>query len=218
MKAYLDWAFAKMPAEIAAAFNRRFRPGPIATVDAVADFVQTRSAFVAQTALFGYLKERMGSSYPRYFEDETFSASIRQAQMRVYIACAADLAVFATAITAAGAHLAEEEAKHLARHCFGYAIRHSGRELNEEPTIEIEMFRERTDRVIWRQAAIGENAFSESPAMLIAAAPVIEQFKRLDEEIVINSIRFRWRDIREQFRKRFDAIAVLEDFRAKHGD
>jgi hypothetical protein len=212
MKRLLDWVLAKPPNELVRAFNNYFQPGPIATVEAMAYFVQTRSAFVAQTALFGYLKERMGTSYPRYFEDEVFSVSIRQAQMRVYTACSADLAVFAAAMTATGAGLADEKTKRLARICFDRALRNRGRELEVEPSAEIERFHERTNRTVWRQAAIGENAFIESPPELIAAAPVMDEYKSLDEEIVVNSIRFRWRDIREQLRKRLDAAAIREDF------
>jgi hypothetical protein len=54
----------------------------------------------------------------------------------------------------------------------------------------------------------GAGAFAGSERDLVRHAPVIEDFKRLDGEIVGSSIRFRWRDVREQFGKRVDGAAV----------
>ena len=204
-----------MPDGLRRALINRFAPGPISTVDSVADFVQTRAAFIAQTSLFGYLKQRMGTSYMRYFEDDRFAASIRTAQIRVYCACAADLTVFATAVTAQRGGLADSEIQELATHCYAYSLSNSGVDMSEVSADAFARFRIRADRTLWPQAAIGESAFYESLTELIEAAPVIDEFKRLDEEIVQNSIRFRWRDIREQFRKRLDPAAICSDLRVK---
>lgn len=204
-----------MPDGLRRALINRFAPGPIATVDSVADFVQTRAAFIAQTSLFGYLKQRMGTSYMRYFEDDTFAASIRKAQIRVYCACAADLTVFATALTAQRGGLDASDIQKLATHCYAYSLSNSGVDMSEVSADAYARFRIRADRTLWPQAAIGESAFYESLTELIEAAPVIDEFKRLDEEIVQNSIRFRWREIREQFRKRVDPEAICSDLRVK---
>jgi hypothetical protein len=37
---------------------------------------------------------------------------------------------------------------------------------------------------------------------LLRYAPIVDEFKELDREIVRNSIRFRWRDVRAQLRRR----------------
>jgi len=214
MKNYLSWIANLIPEEVSEAISNRFISGPIATVGDLADFVQTRSAFVAQTSLFGYLKERMGTSYQKYFEDEAFAESIRISQVRVYRACAADLAIFAAALVAERAGLDGAEAKTLAAHCYRYALENSGADESRFAPEDVERFDERAGRTIWANAAIGENAFFESPPELIEAAPVIEQFKNWDREIVTNSIRFRWRDIREQLRKRIAAEDVSRDFQS----
>lgn len=215
MRKFLTRLIDLMPDDLRRAFVNRFAPGPISTVDALSDFVQTRSAFVAQTSLFGYLKQRMGTSYMRYFEDEKFSVGIRQAQIRVYCACAADLTTFATALTAQRGNLDDAEIQQLAMHCYAYAMSNSGVDMGEVSDEAYARFRSRAERTLWPQAAIGESAFYESLTELIEAAPVIDEFKRLDEEIVQNSIRFRWREIREQFRKRADPGAICGDLRTK---
>lgn len=205
------------PAQISEAVRNRFRRGPIESVEDMAEFVQTRAAFVAQTSLFGYLKERMGRMYSKYFEDKVYVESIRIAQMKIYYACAADLAIFATAYAARDGALDHAEASALARHCFRYAMENSGRDdQNADASGLTAEFSERADSTLWPQAAIGENAFTESPQRLIDAAPVIDEFKKSDSEIVMNSIRFRWRDVREQFRKRADGVAICSDFRQKN--
>jgi hypothetical protein len=206
-----------LPDNLARALRNRFAPDPIVTVDGVADFVQTRAAYVAQTSLFGYLKARMGTSYPKYFEDEAFSASIRSSQGKIFRACAADLAIFTAAVTAQHGGLSSSEASRLAVQCFSYALNNCGVDFGEAVPDWNARFAERAKGTLWPQAALGANAFTESPAELVDAAPVIDEFKRQDAEIVQNSIRFRWRDVREQYSKRSDHSAICDDFRAHSG-
>ncbi len=215
MEKIIGWIETNLPGNIGQGLRNRFIRGPITTADEVADFVQTRAAYVAQTSLFGYLKERMGTSYMRYFQDDVFADSIRAAQIRAYRPCVSDLAIFATAHAAAGGGLSPQETAEFAKQCYFYAMYNSGAKDQPDPAEDIAAFAERADATVWRQAAIGENAFTVSPAGLIAAAPVIDEFKELDREIVMNSIRFRWRDIREQYRKRADCEAICEDFRKR---
>jgi hypothetical protein len=50
--------------------------------------------------------------------------------------------------------------------------------------------------------------FSESPAALVRWAPIAPELKQFDQEIVENSIKFKWRDVRRDLGKRLDAAAV----------
>jgi hypothetical protein len=56
---------------------------------------------------------------------------------------------------------------------------------------------------------VDEAAFTESPAGLVRWAPVIDELKQLDEEIVRNSVRFRWQEVRRDFARHLDARAML---------
>ena len=40
-------------------------------------------------------------------------------------------------------------------------------------------------------------------------APVVDELKEFDEPIVLNSVRFRWQEVRRELRKALDAEAVL---------
>lgn len=79
---FLVRAKAFLP-EFLARLTVRRDSGPIDTVESLCRFVSTRAAFVAQKTLYGYLKTRMGTRYPRMFEDDVLIASIDVAKMHV---------------------------------------------------------------------------------------------------------------------------------------
>ena len=78
----------------------------------------------------------------------------------------------------------------------------------------VESFEARIKQTHWPNAAIGENAFTSSPKALLDSAPIADELKEQDVEIVTNSIRFRWRDVREQLRKRIDRDAICAEWHA----
>ena len=53
---------------------------------------------------------------------------------------------------------------------------------------------------------------TRSPRALLRWAPIEDKLKKFDGEIVENSVKFSWRDIREQFQKRIDGAAVCADW------
>ncbi|HSM19907.1 MAG TPA: hypothetical protein VK844_06015 [Hyphomicrobiales bacterium] len=198
----------------------RFDRSPIDTVEKLTEFVRTRASYVAQTSLYGYLKTRMGTRFPEFFEDEVFSASIRMAAAKLFVSCLGDLTVFAVAVAGRDGRLEASEAAALAQQCFEQAMELTLVDQPPEnvPDDALEAFRARTDATIWANAAQGADAFAGSEQDILRFAPVVDEFKRLDREIVSNSIRFRWRDVREQLRKRIDADRVCADWRRRAGE
>jgi hypothetical protein len=189
---------------------------PITSVERLIEFNQMRGAYVAQTSLYGYLKTRMGTKYVQLFQDDTFAASIDKAKWAVFASCLADLSVFSCALVQQDSDLDRDGAADLAIHCFSRAVDRtfeSGvRQSVGDPAIAA--FQARACLADWHDAAEGENAFGRSPIDLIAFAPVIDEFKELDSEIVMNSMRFRWRDVRQQLRRRLSAAEISEDWNA----
>ena len=53
----------------------RRRAVPINDRASLRRFLETRSNFVAQTSLYGYLRTRAGMIYPQLFDDDTFVQS-----------------------------------------------------------------------------------------------------------------------------------------------
>lgn len=193
----------------------RFDKSPIDTVGKLGFFVHTRSAYVAQTSLYGYLKTRMGTKFRDMFQDDVYVKSIDFAKWRVFAACLSDLTIFVSGLIAKEANLSREDTMGLARDLFDFCLRETFEDC-DDPALRIAVanaFHERIESVVWANVAIGEEAFSKSPKDLIAFAPIADELKRYDEKIVRNSIRFRWRDVRQQMRKRIAAEQIVADWR-----
>ena len=73
------------------------REPPVTTVTELVKYVETRSKFVAQTTLFGYVKTRAGTRYVSLYEDPLFTESVNIAKWEIYLACLCDLATWSTA-------------------------------------------------------------------------------------------------------------------------
>ena len=192
----------------------RFDKSPIDRVDSFVEFIHTRSAYVAQTSLYGYLKARMGRQYVEIFKDEQFAPSLTISKWSVYTACLSDLAIYAVAVLSRHGGMSREEAETLGQHCIRQCVAATFKG-DHAMSIRDEALRNILDRnrqTIWANAAVGDTAFAKSPAALASSSPVSEQFQDLDREIVMNSVRFRWNNVREEYNRRLDPMAVLQDW------
>ena len=63
-------------------------------IDQLEDFIQTKSAWVAQVTLYGYLKTRMGTRYVLHFENDEFMKSVNLAKWNIYAVALQDLTFF----------------------------------------------------------------------------------------------------------------------------
>lgn len=207
--------FRKVVLDLGKVAGIRFDRSPIDSVETLTVFVQTRSSYVAQTSLLGYLKTRMGTQFRVLFVDEVYSTAIREASEKIFVSCLGDLTVFAIANVATDDRLDADQAADLARGCFADALERAF--ADDQVKLDLENaraeFDHRTRQTNWANSAVGEDAFAGSGMDIIRHAPVIDEFKQLDQEIVTNSIRFRWIDVREEFRRRLDADRVAADWR-----
>ncbi len=194
----------------------RFDRSPFKTVNSVEEFVRTRSSYIAQTALFGYLKARMGTQFRVLFEDDVFSREIRRAAARLFGSCLADLTFHVVCQCRLAGRMTDAEAGALATRLFESGLE---RGLADYPDKDRQVRMEATRRFNQRLVCINWTAaediyvtFASSESDLVRFAPVVDEFKELDREIVMNSIRFRWRDVREQAKQRLDAPSVARDW------
>ena len=73
-------------------------------------------------------------------------------------------------------------------------------------------FEARSHLIDWAARAApdkGIAAFRKSAEALIELAPIVDALKKYDDEIVTNSMHFKWHDVRTQLRERLDAHALL---------
>lgn len=205
---------AQWAAEVFSRLPLRSDRAPIGSVDRVFEFVATRSAFVTQKKLYGYLKERIGLRYPQMFEDAAFARSIDVAKMHVFAAALSDLTVFAVAQVGAHGQLDPEARSAIALVCYksGVLTNEAQAPNPDAPLNWCAAFERRVDQTQWENIAAGASVFTESPKALIRWAPIADEHKRYDREIVENSMRFAWNEIVQDFRRRLDPEAVVRDW------
>lgn len=185
------------------------RQEPIDTPQALRAFLSSRASFIAQTSLYGYLRTRAGQRYPELFEDDAFVASINIAKWHVWLACLSDLSVHAGRLLARGG-MPPERAGALMRRLLDEILAETGvpAEADADFPGHAARVRSRVAMAPWTGGGDDEDCFHESPAALVKWAPVVEHLKRLDEDIVRNSVRFRWQEVRREFGRHLDPAAI----------
>ena len=195
------------------ALKVRWDKTPIETEDQFIDFVHTRTSFISQTTLHGYLKARMGTKYRDHFTNPDFAPVIRVASIKVFASCLGDMTIYAVARLVTEGGLSQAKAEKLAIHIHDLGLKnyikgHDKKALEKGTRTE---FSARVKLTNWSDMAQEDNAFSRSREDLVKFAPVVDDFKELDSEIVQNSIKFKWNNVRQDFDKRLDSVSVVKN-------
>ena len=187
------------------------RKRTVADLAALQHFLDTRASLVAQTTLYGYLRTRAGTRYPVLFENDAFVVSINHAKWQMWLACLSDLSVFAGGLLARRSRAGPTAAGAAARRAVEAILERTGAPDDSGPLFVegADAVRDRLDRCDWGALADDESAFTASPDALVRHAPIIPELMALDEEIVRNSVRFRWQEVRRELRATLDADTVL---------
>ncbi|MBL8708907.1 MAG: hypothetical protein JNL25_06925 [Rhodospirillaceae bacterium] len=205
------------PGEAWAAFSpyigigRKRRLDPITDVAGLCHFLETRASFVAQTSLYGYLRTRAGQRYPELFDNQVFIRSINQAKWQIWLACLSDLAVYAGGLLSLAAPSAAGRVGPLIEAAVARTLEETGVPPDAGPEFlaGAQEVRARLAGCDWSEVTDSELAFSQSPKALVKWAPVVDKLKELDEPIVLNSVRFRWQEVRRDLRRCLDPAALL---------
>lgn len=185
------------------------RRGALDTADALGEFIRTRASYVAQTALYGYMKTRAGTRFPALFEDPAMLASINIAKWHVWAACVSDLAVYCgVLLRARGASTAAARAvvTPLAARALDAG---DGGEAGDDFQAAVSRVKTRVATCDLDAFGDDDSAFTESPRALAHWAPVADELKMHDTEIVRNSVRFKWQEVRRDLRRRLRAGEIL---------
>lgn len=174
-------------------------------------FLESRASFVAQTSLYGYLRTRAGMRYPELFDDDRFVLSINIAKWHVWLASLSDLAIYAGGLIARRSQAPAADAGRLINACVEAILDKTGlpADAGEEFASHAGRVRARIALCDWATIQDDDSPFAESPLALVRWAPIVDDLKRLDEAIVLNSVRFRWQEVRRHLRRDLDAERVL---------
>lgn len=190
----------------------RSREKPIVDPAGLKNFLETRASFVAQTSLYGYMRTRAGQLYPQMFDEPEFGRLLNIAKWYVWLACLSDLAVYAGGLLARHPGASPATVGSLMENLVTLILDDTGipDEAGDEFATQAQRVRARVAGCDWNGVHDDETPFSESPSTLVHRAPIVDTLKELDEEIVRNSVRFRWQEIRRDLRRNLNAEAVLQ--------
>ena len=161
-------------------------------------FIQQRSAHVTQTTLYGYLKTRIGVKFTAMVEDDVFSKSINIAKWNIYMTAIADCSLYVFSYLIAEKNLKKNDCKEIYLDIIE-------NEKENGLTDDIyqrakQEFLNRYDKINFNKYYL-ENPFKESCLALYNWAPIADELKTLDKEIVLNSMRLKWNLKTEEFKK-----------------
>lgn len=192
------------------------RAAPIECPEALRRFVEQRAKFIAQTTLYGYIKTRIGTRFTLMFEDELFVKSVNIAKWEVYIACLSDLTIHAAASVGRTTGATPEVTSALAIYIVEETL--GTEEIpNERPKgfdDAREAFRIRARGTNWVEIDDSEGPFRRSTRALVEWAPIAPELKKFDGGIVINSMRFKWKHVRDELRGLLRSDEIMRKWQA----
>ena len=171
----------------------------IKNIDDLAEFIQKKSAWVAQVTLFGYLKTRMGTKWVLHFDDEKFLASLNLAKWNIYSIALQDLTFYSLSYLKVFSNFQDtNKASEIYDAIIANEIK------NGMPSDVVanarETFSERLKKIDW-STYYKSWPFNESALALYKWAPVADDLKTLDRKIVLNSMILKWDNIKDEFIK-----------------
>jgi len=172
----------------------------IKNLDELESFIQSKSAWVTQVTLYGYLKTRMGTRYVLHFENDTFMKSVNLAKWNIYSTALQDLTFFTFSFLKANLNYQDtDKAKEIFFKILDDEIS------NKMPLDLIEEtkknFDERLQNINW-DSYYSNLPFNPSALSLYKWAPIAEELKILDRKIVLNSVILKWDLVKKEFEER----------------
>ena len=172
----------------------------ISNLDDLEKFIQTKSAWVTQVTLYGYLKTRMGTRYVLHFENDEFMKSVNLAKWNIYSVALQDLTFFTFSYLKVKFNYQDlDKAKEIFSKILDDEI------TNKMPLDIVETskknFQERLNKINW-ETHHSDLPFNSSALSLYEWAPIAEELKTLDRKIVLNSVILKWNVVKKEFSER----------------
>ena len=172
----------------------------ISDLNGLESFIQTKSAWVSQVTLYGYLKTRMGTRYVLHFENDVFMKSVNLAKWNIYAIALQDLTFYTFSYLKTNFNYQETDK---AKEIFFNIL--DDETLNKMPMDIIDNakknFIERFQNLDWN-TYYSNVPFNLSALSLYKWAPIADELKTLDRKIVLNSVILKWDIIKKEFKER----------------
>ena len=172
----------------------------INNLDELEDFIQTKSAWVTQVTLYGYLKTRMGTRYVLHFENDKFMGSVNLAKWNMYSVALQDLTLFT--FSKLKADFNYQEMKNAEEIFFKILDDETSNKMPQDIIEEAKKnFVERMRTINWNTYH-NDLPFNLSALSLYKWAPIADELKNLDRKIVLNSVILKWDVVKKEFAER----------------
>ena len=172
----------------------------ISNLDELESFIQTKSAWVTQVTLYGYLKTRMGTRYVLHFENDKFMSSVNLAKWNMYAVALQDLTFFT--FSKLKANFNYQEMKNAEEIFLKILDDEISNKMPQDIINEAKKnFIERMKTINW-DTYHNDLPFNPSALSLYKWAPIAEELKNLDRKIVLNSVILKWNIIKKEFDER----------------
>jgi len=166
--------------------------------DDLINFIKEKSAFVTQSTLYGYLKTRMGLKQNMMFTDDIFIESVNKAKWNIFSEAVADLTFFCISYLNNKYNIDNLDPNKM------YETILNNETVNGFPDDMCDKykvkFKEKLKSFNIKEYS-SDKPFTSSCNALFHWAPIADELKELDKEIVINSIRNKWMLVVADFEK-----------------
>ena len=194
----LSWSDFKV--YVFALFKAFIPKGKIDNLDKLEEFIQSKSAWVTQVTLYGYLKTRMGTRYVLHFDNDEFMKSVNLAKWNIYAVAIQDLTFFIFSYLKTNLNYQDvDKAKEI-------FLRILDDEITNKMPFEIieeakKNFNQKLQKIDW-SVHCKDLPFNSSALSLYKWAPIADELKSLDRKIVLNSVILKWDIIKKEFIER----------------
>ncbi len=174
-------------------------------------FLHSRASQVSQTSLYGYMKTRAGTRFPELFTTPALLTSINIAKWHIWLACLSDLTVYSGVLLRLRTAAPSAQIHALLGRVFAQVMHEIGApaEAGDAFAAHARAVQERIAAADFAKLQDDDSAFTASPQALVHWAPIADELKNRDTEIIRNSVRFRWQEIRRNLRTQLRAEALL---------
>ena len=172
----------------------------LSNLDDLEEFIQSKSAWVTQVTLYGYLKTRMGTRYVLHFENDKFMESVNLAKWNMYAVALQDLSLFTFSYLKSNLKYQDiDKAKEI-------FLKILDDETSNKMPLDIidnakKNFNERFGKINWDNYC-NDIPFNPSALSLYQWAPIANDLKILDRKIVLNSVILKWDVVKKEFKER----------------
>ena len=176
-----------------------FKIKTISSKDELNKFMQQQSAYISQATLFGYLKTRIGSRYVSHFNDEKFLASVNMAKVEIYLAALEDFALYVTSYMSTERNIYIKGS--MEDMFLDMISEDENLKLDNDRKIKAhEHFKIRLNSMDMEKFYLNE-PFKNSSETLYRFAPIADELKIQDRDIILNSMILKWKHVTDDLKK-----------------